>query len=654
MHRDMGSRIISMIESDITDEQRCEVKRIGLNISSNYELGTITKIGPFRSITIRGPITDELFAKLSISDIVAKLCDEWSLRILNNKYEISDDDCLINESGISDLLEKDIPERLQEYTNEADRFFVPQELDLFYTSAYLLGLRTTISKIPSLAWTCDWGRVIDLCSTIKDFDMQELPDEKKIKTSYYETTWGSEREGLFLKILDFLQSIFYARHEGNIIDLSEYHTKILKLLDYFLEDSDPAPEAIKYLNNYSDNWQKNALVPASLDSDLPNRSVSISDGLSNIEIDVNDEENKIDNPYVNAFHSIRGRAFEEFIHFIETDIAMKGDYMSEDIKGKVRTLYEKVLKKENTRAVMFLFGYHFNVIYHWDTAWSLSNINQIFNKEKEKKLLFTAAWEGLLSGYFGEKMFFEKVIQQIYLRGMQLNKKDYPMQKHLKDPDELIGERIAWAFVAHYNEFGFKHLLFINFLESNNPIRYSQFISYIGKIFISESEIFFNNKERKDFIQDNPEVKKRFCELWDWMLDNCGHRKALIEFGTWLSPEDDIFEDEWLVNRLLKTLEITDGNLSGYKLLEVLNKLGNKFPGQVIKIIRLCLLGEVDEVGGREFTMYVESGKWVELIQNIYDSPKMNAELKGKANDLISELIEKRGNVFRPLGELVK
>ena len=94
--------------------------------------------------------------------------------------------------------------------------------------------------------------------------------------------------------------------------------------------------------------------------------------------------------------------------------------------------------------------------------------------------------------------------------------------------------------------------------------------------------------------------------------------------------------------------------MSGYKLLEVLNKLGHKFPEKVIEIIRLCLLGELDEVGGREFTMYVESGKWVGLIENIYNSPKMNVELKGKANNLINDLIEKRGNVFRPLKKLIK
>ena len=592
MHIDIGSRILSMIKSYLTDEQNRKAEKIGLDITSNYKPETIAKIGPFRSITIRGPITYELFAKLSIPDIVAKLCDEWSMKQINVEHKILDDASLINEVGVSDLLEKDMPERLQEYINEAKRFFVPQELDLFYTSVYLLGLKTAISKIPSLAWTCDWGQVIELCTTIKDFDIQKSLKEKRIKTNYYKSTWESERKELFLKILDFLQSIFSVRHEKNIIDFSKYHTKILKLLDYFLVDE--------------------------------------------------------------AAHGIRGRAFEVLMHLINNDIAMKRDYMGEDIKLKIKSLYKKTLKKEDTRAVMFLFGRYLNVIYRWDAEWLLSNINLIFSKKKEKKHLFTAAWEGFLSGRWGKEMFFEKEMQPIYLRGMGLNRKDYPLQKHVRDPDELIGERIAWVFVIYYKKFRFKDSLFINFLESNNPIRYSQFISYIGKAFISNSEMFLNDKERKDFIQDNPEVKKRLCKLWDWMLSNCEHRKALIEFGTWLSPENKIFEDEWLVDRLLKTLEKIDGNLSGYKLLEVLTKLGHKFPEQVIEIIRLCLLGEVDEVGGREFTMYVESGKWVGLIENIYNSPKMDTELKEKANNLISDLIEKRGNVFRPLKKLVK
>ena len=236
--------------------------------------------------------------------------------------------------GVSDLLEKDMPERLQEYINEANRFFVPQELDPFYTSAYLLGLRTAISKIPSLAWKCDWGQVIELCTTIKDFDIQKSPKEKQIKTNYYKTTWESERKELFLKILDFLQSIFSVRYEKNIINLSEYHAKILNLLDYFLEDNDPESETIIYSNNYSDNWQKKVLMPASPNSDLPNRSVSVSDGLPNIELDVYDDAGKIENPHITAVCSIRGRAFGVLMRLINNDIDMKKSYMSERYKIK--------------------------------------------------------------------------------------------------------------------------------------------------------------------------------------------------------------------------------------------------------------------------------------------------------------------------------
>ena len=93
----------------------------------------------------------------------------------------------------------------------------------------------------------------------------------------------------------------------------------------------------------------------------------------------------------------------------------------------------------------------------------------IFNKEKEKKHLFTAAWEGLLSGLWGKEMFFEKEMQPIYLRGMELNRKDYPLQKHFRDPDELIGERIAWVFVIYYKKFRFNDSFIYQLLGKQQP-----------------------------------------------------------------------------------------------------------------------------------------------------------------------------------------
>ena len=627
-HRDMGSRIISMIESHLTDGQKQEAKEIGLNISSDYEPAVIFKMGSVSWVPNDGPISYELFAKLSISDIVTKLCNEWSPNNLKDKYKIWDNTSLINESGVSDLLEKNIPERLQEYINEANQFFAPQKIDFFYTSAYLLGLSTTITKIPSLALECNWGPVIDICADIKDYCIEELSKEEQVRGSRYEISGDSQCKIFNLHILNFLQIIFSVRHKGDVIDLSKYHTKTLNLLNCFFEDSDPISEIIKYSGNYS----------------------------SKLIFD----RDEIDDPYATAVQSIRGRAFVVLMHLINNDIDMKKPYMGEDIKGKVKLLYEEVLNKENTRAIMFLFGYHLSAIYHWDAEWSLRNINMIFTEENEKRHLYTAAWEGLLSDHFSGQMFFEKEIQLVYLRGMELNRKDYPLQKHYRDPDELIGEHIAWAFVAHYKQFGFEHRLFKAFVISNNLKRYSQFISYIGSAFISNSDMLLNAKERKDFVQRNYDIKKRFCELWDWMLNNCKHRKALIGFGSWLSLDDGMFEDEWLVDRLLKTLEKTDGSLSGYNLHIVVTKLAKKFPLQVLEIVRLCMLRDDDKDEEDQLYTYFDFSKWTGIIRLINEDSKtelkeeIKAELKTKLKNLINDLIEKKGDSFRWLKELIE
>ena len=620
-HRHIVAPIISMIASYLTDKQKEKLKKIGLEIIPNYEPEPIAKIGQTITKFICGHINEESFTKLSISDIVAKLCDEWSLEKLHAKYKIYDDG-FINEGGVSDSLEKNMPERLQEYINEANNFFAPEKIDLFYTSAYLLGLRTTISKKPSLALECDWSPVIELCYYIKDFDIQELLKKKQVKTSYYVTNWASEYKGLILKILGFLQSVFSVRQEGNIIDLSHHHGKILNLLNHFLVDSDPISEVITYPN---DNSSKLAL-----------------------------DANKVEPPYATPVKGIRGCAFVVLINFIQMDFAMKRTYMSDVIRGEVKSLYQKTLKKEHNRSVMFLFGFYLGVILYWDRELLLSNINLIFSANDKKKHLYTAAWEGLLSGYFDNKIFLESEIKAVYLRGMQLNNKDYPLQKHFNDPDELIGKCIARAFVVYYKQFRFNNKLFKAFLKSNNIQRYSQFIIYIGREFISNSGKSLVGKQNKDFLQSNPDVKKKLEEFWDWMLKNCERKEPFVEFGSWLSTEDSIFDDQWLINRLMKTLEITGGNLSGYSLHIVVAKFANKYPIQVLHIVRLHFLGNAEKDENGEFDIYTGFNEWMQIIEGICNNPDIKLEVKIIAKNLINDLIEKRGNVFRPLKKFIK
>ncbi len=618
-HRHILSPIISMIASLITDEQKQEMKEIGLKIISNYEPDPIVKTWDAKWTVTRGPITEELFAKLSISDIVAKLCNEWSLKALHDKYKISDEGSFINEGGVSNLLEKNMPKRLQEYINEANSFFAPEKIDLFYTSAYLLGLRATILKTPLLALECDWAPVIELCYSIKDFDIQEPLKKKQVITSYYVTNGALEYKGLILNTLDFLRSIFSVRNEESVVDLSKYHTKILRLLNDFLMDEDPIAEIIT--NNSSE---------FTLDT------------------------NKIDPLYATPVRGIRGCVLEVLISFIQMDITMKRTYMSDDIREEIRTLYKKAIKEEHNRSVMFLFGRYINVIYYWDREFLLSNINLMFSMENKKKHLYAAVWEGFLSGPFIDKIFFESKIQGIYFRGAQLKEVDYPLGKHFRDPDELIAKRIAWAFVVFYEDFGFDHRLFKAFLESNNLKRYSEFIRYIGREFISNKGKSPDNKRKRDFLQDTPEVKEKLCKFWDWMLKNCKHSEPFVEFGNWLSTEDNIFEDKWLASTLVKTVEKTSGDLSWYDLHIVVAKLANKYPIEALQIIRSCLLGDAtnDEIGG--FKIYIDASMWTKTFEEIYNNPAIKIEVKEKADNLISELIENRGNPFRPLKKFIK
>jgi hypothetical protein len=111
------------------------------------------------------------------------------------------------------------------------------------------------------------------------------------------------------------------------------------------------------------------------------------------------KEKKIADPFTMAINSVRGRAFEDFVLFIYQD----GEKLKEDVKE----VFEEVLEKENTRALMFMFGYYLPSFYFRDKKWVRSLFSKIFPKEENNRL-YTASWQGYLSQNLYKDLFLMK------------------------------------------------------------------------------------------------------------------------------------------------------------------------------------------------------------------------------------------------------
>ena len=80
-----------------------------------------------------------------------------------------------------------------------------------------------------------------------------------------------------------------------------------------------------------------------------------------------------------AINSVRGRAFEAYIRFV----LLHGEEIGSDVKE----LYEGVLQRENTRALMFMFGRYCFDLLTSATRIGLENyLPQIFPQNPDKEV----------------------------------------------------------------------------------------------------------------------------------------------------------------------------------------------------------------------------------------------------------------------------
>jgi len=607
-----GSKILSVISDHLTKKEKKIAEKEGFKINKNYKpKPSISGIqGGF--VKPQGPITPEEFNKLPIIEIVQNLRNEWSPAKLKEKYK-KDDDFLRpkNAEGVENLLLNDIPKRLQDYVSNANLFFEKNTLHPHYTYSFLRGIQEAIKNNREPAFKINWDGIISMFLAIKEVGEKEGFKRIRREEDYH---WLGRWNTVHLAITDVLQELLNERDGYVVVDFDKYRTEIFSILKYLLSNPDPAPA----------------------DEEIETAKIKIKSS--------GKEDYRVSNPLTIAINSVRGRAFEAFVSFIYQDSKQFKKDKKINIAYDVKELYENVLKNENTRALMFMFGHFLPLFYFKDREWIRGLLHQIFPFTPEKHCLFTAAWEGYLLNDLYEEIFFDPEIQNLYRRSLRLTDKDYPQQQeHFKDPKEGLASHLALAYM-HYNKFGFGHTLFEEFWKMQDPELHAKFIGFLGRSFVSSE-----NPNAIKLFEKNPESKKRLRDFWDWMINNYNELRPFMEFGLWINIEKDIFEPAWLAERVKKTLEKTKGAINwDHGLLKSLEKLSKEAPVETLEIARYFLLeGRVHGNTPRRH-FYLER-EWIKALTILYQHP----ETKYNTYLLIDQLIREGGRLFWELKNIV-
>jgi len=562
-------------------------------------------------IVPRGPITQEEFGKLSIADISEKLRSEWTPQKMSEQN--TGDDFLrpLNAEGVGDLLKKDIRKRPQDYVVNAALFFARDTLDQHYTYSFLRIIQEILRNPEETdVADIDWSNLINLSLAIKESGESQSFKGSKERDSF--DAWLAGWDAVHSACTDVIQELLREKDSSLLIDFPKNRENLFKILGYLLNYPDPTPEDEKR-------------------------------NTSKIKIQSQDDaEYSMSDPYTTAINTVRGRAFQTFVSFVYLDGKIFGKDEDSKISADVKNLYEKVLNQEKTLSIRFLFGHYVPTFYFRDTKWIYKLLPEIFPVDDNKLDLYLSAWEGYLSSNLFIEIFLDSNFVDLYSRAIVLSPDRYTKRKYYKELDDGLATHLALAFI-YFEDFEFEHELYRSFWNTKITKRWSGFISFIGRHYISGDD------KRSSTSLTKEQIVGRLKKFWDWILDNCNDQEALVAFGYWMNNEKELFEYKWLAEHILKTLEKTQGNIEWeYGLMKSLVKLATKAPEETVQLLRHYLLGLTTTKGVTRGWIYLES-EMFDTFKVLYNNPSS----KSATYNLINELLPLASGQFWKLKEVI-
>lgn len=306
--------------------------------------------------------------------------------------------------------------------------------------------------------------------------------------------WLVSWAGVHSEITGVLQELLSEYNGKIVLDFSKYRNQLFDVIDYLLAHPNPEPK-------------DEELETAAIKTQSPD-----------------DKESLVSDPFTTAINTVRGKAFQAFVSFVYQDEKKFSKEEKPKISSDIKDLYKKVLKKENTRALMFMFGHYMPSFYFRDREWMHNLLPRIFPQEPEKRHLYLAAWEGYLTNNLYEEIFFDPAFQKLYERGLALTSREDPKREYFRELDEGIATHLALAFIAYHKKFGFEHPLFQQFWKQDVE-QQAKFIKLIGRMFISRE-----NVQADELLKKEPESRERLQKLWQWLLENYTDPKLFAEF----------------------------------------------------------------------------------------------------------------------------
>ncbi|HEY4498816.1 MAG TPA: hypothetical protein VJH94_02000 [Candidatus Paceibacterota bacterium] len=552
------------------------------------------------------PKTEPIWAG-PISGIVEAMKAQWTPEELHKMDGEKDFLRPINAEGVADKMRAQIKERIQEYTQNTALFFDREHLDAHYTYSFLRGIQEAIRANRGITSSIDWAQVVVLGKMIVAEGKKEPFDFSKREREKFDA-WLAGWIGVHSSLADVFEEFLRDENGISAEEFLRHRDDVLSIIDYLLTVPDPLP--------------KDEMIGTAGTTTLAGGEELVSD------------------PFSIAINSARGRAYQAFVLFMEVDGRKYPKEATSRLDPEVLKIYQELLARENTAAIMFMYGHYLPFFYFRDVENIKKLLPEIFTVEPEKEHLYLAAWEGYLTRALYRELY--DLLQGEYKRAISLDSQKYPKRSYRADLDDALATHIALAYM-HFEDVTLDSELFKLFWLTTNKKRHQAFVSFIGRHIISRDR-------PKEFLKDHLEIKlEKLMQFWDWLLKSYTDPDVFAEFGFWMNTMDGPYEDidiPALAKRIRATLEKSDGRIDWeLKFMDSLPSMAEKAPIDTVEILRLYFTPLDTSPQHRHF-MHIDANL-VEVFRKLYQNPTT----KEQTYQLIDELLPLGNGVYWQLKE---
>jgi len=343
-------------------------------------------------------------------------------------------------------------------------------------------------------------------------------------------------------------------------------------------------------------------------------------------------------PFTMSINTVRGDAFHALFAYIFWYNRIKKTSEKDwklEIPQKTKEVLEKHLDKEHDSSLTIrsVYGRFLPWLLSHGKDWAKNLIPKIF-PEDDIDLRY-ASWETYLSNMVFQDAY--TTLRPQYEQALDDIKKGIvPKRQYWCEVVERLSEHamISYAFEIEKG----KDAFYKSFFGKASGKCRGMAVSMAGRHFVS----------RDNFPKEEIHPKiKTLQKFWDWRLDESYAVSELREFGWWTKLGR--FDDKWMLERLLKTVQKTKGDVDGeFVVMDSLVALSEKYPDLCAKITKEIFTSRRH----RDGYIFMHKGELRSVLENILKNGSKDA--KKDVGDTIDYLLKLGYEDLRTIGDVSK